>query len=123
MVRGLAISESRVAYAGIMNYPQELRRMRQNAGFTQTELAEKLGVSDHWVSKRETSTTRIKIEDLEEWCEACGYVCTVRIQAGIKPADPEAMATSDRILEAWDNLDSSARRMLRAVIEAAAERP
>ncbi len=43
---------------------EKLKEFRQAAGLTQACVARLLGVSVHWVSKRETGETSISLEDI-----------------------------------------------------------
>ena len=49
-----------------------LRRIRTDAGFTQAELAERLGVPQSFVSKYESGERRLDILELKEVCQALG---------------------------------------------------
>ena len=49
-----------------------LRELRQDAGLNQTELAERLGVSQTWVSKYELGERRLDLVQLRQVCQALG---------------------------------------------------
>jgi transcriptional regulator with XRE-family HTH domain len=49
-----------------------LRQRRLDAGLQQTELAEKLGVSQTWVSKYENGERRLDLVQLKAVCGALG---------------------------------------------------
>jgi transcriptional regulator with XRE-family HTH domain len=52
--------------------PALLRSMRQEAHFTQRELAAKLKVSHVFVHKSEIGERRVDITEFMDWCIACG---------------------------------------------------
>ena len=49
-----------------------LRQIRTDAGFTQAEVAERLGVPQSFVSKYESGERRLDILELKEVCQALG---------------------------------------------------
>jgi transcriptional regulator with XRE-family HTH domain len=49
-----------------------LRRARKDAGLTQLEVAERLGVYASYVSKCESGERRVDVVELAEFCEAYG---------------------------------------------------
>jgi transcriptional regulator with XRE-family HTH domain len=49
-----------------------LRQIRMNAGLKQTELAERLGQSQSFVSKYESGERRLDLLELRQICEAIG---------------------------------------------------
>lgn len=49
-----------------------LRQIRTDAGFTQAELAERIGVPQSFVSKYESGERRLDILELKEVCQALG---------------------------------------------------
>lgn len=49
-----------------------LKVMRKNAGLNQSELAQKLGKPQSFVSKYESGERHLKILELERVCIACG---------------------------------------------------
>lgn len=51
-------------------FKQVLRAAREDAGATQHQLAQKLGVTQSAVSKVEMGEQRIDLIQLREWCEA-----------------------------------------------------
>jgi transcriptional regulator with XRE-family HTH domain len=52
--------------------PPLLAQLRTNAGFTQRELAARIGKSQSWVFKSEAASRRIDIAEFLEWCVGCG---------------------------------------------------
>ena len=52
--------------------PAMLRRMREEAGFTQRQLAQKLSTNHVWVHKSEIGERRVDIAEFMDWCLACG---------------------------------------------------
>lgn len=53
------------------NLPAMLRRMREEAGLTQRDLAERLRVTHVWVHKSEIGERRVDITEFLDWCLAC----------------------------------------------------
>lgn len=49
-----------------------LRESRKAADLTQTELAQRLGKKQAYVSKIELGERYLSLMDFIEWCEACG---------------------------------------------------
>ena len=49
-----------------------LREQREAASLTQAEVAERLGVSQSFVSKWERGDRRIDVVQLREWCQITG---------------------------------------------------
>ena len=49
-----------------------LRELREQAGLNQADLAERLGVSQTWVSKYELGERRLDLVQLRQVCEALG---------------------------------------------------
>jgi transcriptional regulator with XRE-family HTH domain len=52
--------------------PPMLRRMREQAGLTQRELAAKLRVTHVFVHKSEVGERRVDVTEFMDWCVACG---------------------------------------------------
>lgn len=52
--------------------PQLLREMREQAGLTQRDLADKLGLSHTLVHNSERAERRVDIAEFIDWCAACG---------------------------------------------------
>ena len=50
-----------------------LREQREKASLTQSELADRLGVSQSFVSKWERGDRRIDLVQLRQWCLETGY--------------------------------------------------
>jgi transcriptional regulator with XRE-family HTH domain len=46
--------------------------MRETAGLTQRDLAQKLKTSQPWVHKSELGERRVDIAEFMDWCLACG---------------------------------------------------
>jgi transcriptional regulator with XRE-family HTH domain len=52
--------------------PVLLRRVREEAGLTQRELAVKLRVTHVFVHKSEVGDRRVDVAEFMDWCAACG---------------------------------------------------
>jgi len=69
-----------------------LRALRNKAGLTQGELADRLGRSQNYVTAAERGVTRLDGLQLRDWCLACGSNLVAwateieRALAGRKPA-------------------------------------
>lgn len=57
---------------------EQLRLMRQRAGLSQSELAEKAGLHRNTVSKIEKDDENVTLDTLQAVCGALGYVVDVR---------------------------------------------
>jgi transcriptional regulator with XRE-family HTH domain len=64
--------EKSITTAGHARLASLLRELRLKAGLHQSELAERLGVSQTWVSKYENGERRLDLVQLEKVCEAIG---------------------------------------------------
>lgn len=49
-----------------------LRQAREEANFTQADLAHRFGSTQAWVSSVEVGITRLDLVQVWEWCHACG---------------------------------------------------
>ena len=49
-----------------------LRELREQAGLTQRDLAERVGRPQPWVRKSETGERRLDVTEFLAWSEACG---------------------------------------------------
>lgn len=77
-----------------------MRKARKRAGLTQGEVAERLGVSQSWVSKLESANYDHQIESIVAYLDALGATLTLAIQGedevlsiDTEPAIPEAVPT------------------------------
>lgn len=52
--------------------PPFLRGMREKAGLTQRQLADKIGQTQWWVARSETGSRRLDIAEFVEFCVGCG---------------------------------------------------
>jgi transcriptional regulator with XRE-family HTH domain len=66
-----------------------LRSWRAKAGLTQTEVGERLGNTQTFVSKVERGERRLDVVEFAEWCEALGVAPSDGIQAylDVRPLD------------------------------------
>ena len=64
----MAKSQFSIAYRKV---PLMLRQMREQAGLTQRDLAKRVGRTQSWVFKSESSIRRIDIAEFLEWCVGC----------------------------------------------------
>jgi transcriptional regulator with XRE-family HTH domain len=52
--------------------PPFLRELREKAGLTQRQLAERIGQSQWWVARSETGSRRLDVAEFVEFCLGCG---------------------------------------------------
>lgn len=52
--------------------PPFLREIREAAGLTQRELAERIKQSQWWVARSETGSRRLDVAEFVEFCIGCG---------------------------------------------------
>lgn len=52
--------------------PPFLRRLRERAGLTQRELAERVGQAQWWVARSETGSRRLDVAEFVEFSVGCG---------------------------------------------------
>ncbi|MBI5765565.1 MAG: helix-turn-helix transcriptional regulator [Planctomycetes bacterium] len=64
----MAKAQHAASYRG---FPAMLRRMREEAQFTQRDLAKRLRRSQPWVHKTEIGERRADITEFLDWCIAC----------------------------------------------------
>ena len=50
----------------------ELRKLRLDAGVTQTELAQRLGKPQSYISKAESGDRTLDLLEIRDFCTACG---------------------------------------------------
>lgn len=104
---------------------ETLRSLRVAAGLTQTELGDRLGKNQFWVSNRETGKTRSwLLEDIQEWAEACGFqfdAAFVRQGSTINRIEhaPDAVEAAQELLEAWSAMTPRERVLIRNMIRVA----
>jgi ribosome-binding protein aMBF1 (putative translation factor) len=54
--------------------PSYLREMREKAGLTQRELADRIKQDQWWVARSETGSRRLDVAEFVEFCLGCGVV-------------------------------------------------
>ena len=64
--------------------PGHLRALREQAGLTQRELAERLKKPQSWVARCETAARRIDIAEWLEWCFGCSTDTKVALDDLVK---------------------------------------
>ncbi len=52
--------------------PAHLRMLREGAGLTQRDLADRLKKPQSWVARCETAARRVDVAEWVEWCFGCG---------------------------------------------------
>ena len=60
--------------------PRLLRELREGAGLTQRDLAERLRQPQSWVHKSETGTRRVDVAEFCQWCTACGVTSVAGVR-------------------------------------------
>ena len=62
---------------GYRTFQALLRAERERLGISQTELAERMGEGQDFVSKCERGVRRLDVVELVQWCQALGVSFTV----------------------------------------------
>jgi transcriptional regulator with XRE-family HTH domain len=104
-----------------------LRAMRAAAGLSQPQLARKLGVSQAWVSNRETGRAQVKTADLDRVAAALGLQAEVvmlprgsmALASAAAEASPEVVAVALDLLTRVDSLAPAIRGMVIQMVEQA----
>jgi len=52
--------------------PAFLREMREKAGLTQRDLADRIRQTQWWVARSETGSRRLDVAEFIEFCKGCG---------------------------------------------------
>lgn len=65
----MAKSQHRPRYRVVLKL---LRELREQAGLTQRDLAERVGRPQPWVHKSENGERRLDVSEFLAWAEACG---------------------------------------------------
>ncbi len=64
--------------------PAHLRQLRENAGLTQHDLADRLNKPQSWVARCETAARRVDVAEWVEWCFGCGVNTNVALEDLVK---------------------------------------
>ncbi len=64
--------------------PAHLRQLRENAGLTQRDLADRLNKPQSWVARCETAARRVDVAEWVEWCFSCGVNTNVALEDLVK---------------------------------------
>jgi transcriptional regulator with XRE-family HTH domain len=64
--------EKSIHSAGYAVFLEVLKKTRENAGLTQTQLAQKIGETQTFISKCERGERRIDVVELRTFCQAFG---------------------------------------------------
>lgn len=110
------------------NLGSQLKAIREEAGFTQEELADLIGVNRTQVSRIEKGTRSTGFALVQKWYRACGYeldavqvgdpsesLSVIEALAGIADDD---VADITRILVAWPRLSERAKGRIIGFIDA-----
>jgi transcriptional regulator with XRE-family HTH domain len=68
------------------NVPGLLRRLREEAGLTQRDLAKRMKRAQPWIHKSEIGERRVDVSELLDWCAACDTDAQKALQRVSKPA-------------------------------------
>ncbi|HEY7116644.1 MAG TPA: helix-turn-helix transcriptional regulator [Tepidisphaeraceae bacterium] len=60
--------------------PPYLRKLREEAGLTQRELAASIGQSQWWVARSETGSRRLDVAEFIDFCAGCGVEPTYALR-------------------------------------------
>lgn len=64
--------------------PALLRQIREEAGFTQRALGDRLGRPQSWIHNCEVVNRRVDVSEFCEWCTACGIDPSAAIRRYVK---------------------------------------
>jgi ribosome-binding protein aMBF1 (putative translation factor) len=64
--------------------PVHLRELRETAGLTQRQLADRLKKPQSWVARCETAARRVDVAEWLEWCIGCKVDAKVAIDDLVK---------------------------------------
>jgi len=64
--------------------PAHLRQLREQAGLTQRDLAERIKKPQSWVARCETAARRVDVAEWVEWCFACGVNTQIALEDLVK---------------------------------------
>jgi transcriptional regulator with XRE-family HTH domain len=106
-----------------------LRALREEAGMSQTALAERAGITFQQVQKYENGANRVSISRLIQFCEALDVppsqvldgLSTAR-QPKADPLQPLRTARGVRLAKAWHRLDTKKQAAILNLIEETAGR-
>lgn len=117
------------SYADDVDTPDRLRSIRRRARLTQTELAERLGVAQSWVSDRERGIRKCSVDELMDWAEACDVqvaVLTVPsvgdLGEALSAAPPADLALVLELLQTLPDASAETRASLQAILSVVRER-
>ena len=83
---------------------KRLKQVREENGFSQNEIAERLGKNQNTISSWETGRTQPKLKELHSLCNL--YGCTYEYLTGTKQHNSQDVTYDDIISKLWDfNLD------------------
>ncbi len=84
-----------------------LRERRKQAGLTQQEIADLMGLSQSYVQKIESGKSNIKVAILVLWASACN--CSVR-DLVVETKDKESESEFAKLANVWGTLPSHVRK-------------
>lgn len=84
-----------------------IRKAREEAGYTQTRLAEKLGISKQLLYKYENgSITNIPLDRIEEIAKLCG------VRPDYLAGWSDSATEKELVIEIYDSLDEEKKKMV-----------
>lgn len=105
-----------------MTVREQLAALRRQAGLTQQQLGEALGVDQSYVSRVEIGRRALlSLQEIERWVETCGHDAHLVVlpQGGsleLTGRDPESVEAAAALLDAWPHLSARERRVLREML-------
>jgi transcriptional regulator with XRE-family HTH domain len=79
---------------------QKLKQVREENGFSQADIAKKLGKNQNTISSWEVGRTQPKLKDLHTLCGI--YGCTYEYLTGTKQHDSKDVTYDDIVSKLWD---------------------
>ena len=79
---------------------KRLKQVREENGYSQVEIAKKLGKNQNTISSWETGRTQPKLKELHALCDL--YNCTYEYLTGTKQHDSKDVTLDDILTKLWD---------------------
>ena len=93
-----------------MTFAENLRRLRNEKGLTQIELAELCGISPKTLSSYETGRTEPNLGEVKKLCDV--FNCSIAALTGTKEREAKTITLDEIVLKLQDLDDDTLKRLL-----------